>query len=311
MQPPGGSSANSSGRLEALRQAIEHASHLLPAQGPITVFIHHNTLHAFEDLPFEEAVKKGAETFGCHPYLPEERYRAELRRGRFRPQDIEAVLIDDLGENADTLLGFLGTRFRFRQAVLEFPLRVGPAAELRWIIEESDALRRFRDDVPRATRNHLVLATRHWFMRDMRNGAGLEKGRQADPTDRRVRELVAGILEQFDKPRVEHWADETWEAFCLHLLWRICRDGVSHSNPKAAPQPARIRHRDLLLAATSQDSDEPVHNVLIRFCAAFLDQGFSNWSLPKREQGFFRSFCALPTGTRPRRSLVARYQAGN
>ncbi len=43
--------------LERLQDAIDHAAHLLPAQGPITVFIHHNTLHALEDLPFTEAVK--------------------------------------------------------------------------------------------------------------------------------------------------------------------------------------------------------------------------------------------------------------
>ena len=40
----------SASRLHRLEQAINHAAHLLPAQGPITVFIHHNTLHAFEEL---------------------------------------------------------------------------------------------------------------------------------------------------------------------------------------------------------------------------------------------------------------------
>ena len=67
--------------LQHLEEAIGHASHLLPAQGPITVFIHHNTLHAFEDLPFHDAVKKGAQIFGCHPYLSEDRYREHWRAG--------------------------------------------------------------------------------------------------------------------------------------------------------------------------------------------------------------------------------------
>src|SRR3954463_2369187 len=85
---------------DRLRHAIDHAAHLLPAQGPINVFIHHNTLHAFEDRPFDEAVRKGAEVFGCQPYLSEARYRAELDRGRIRYEDLETVLEEDLGVRA-------------------------------------------------------------------------------------------------------------------------------------------------------------------------------------------------------------------
>src|SRR3954451_196585 len=78
------SPAESGPGLGHLREVIEHAGHLLPAQGPITVFIHHNTLHAFEDFPFNEAVKKAASVFGCQPFLSEDRYHQELTRGRIR-----------------------------------------------------------------------------------------------------------------------------------------------------------------------------------------------------------------------------------
>src|SRR5271155_1838303 len=97
-------------RLSRLKEVIGHASHVLPAQGPITVFIHHNTLHAFEDMPFHEAVKKGAQVFGCHPYLSEDKYRDALARGRIRFSDLQDVLEEDLGTRADEEIPCFGTR---------------------------------------------------------------------------------------------------------------------------------------------------------------------------------------------------------
>ena len=111
---------------EKIRQAIDHAAHLLPAQGPITVFVHHNTLHGFEDLPFEEAVRKAADVFGCHAYLSEERYRQELDRGRIQQQDLNESLLDSLGDDAQMSFGFLGTRFHVRNAMLRHPLHSIP-----------------------------------------------------------------------------------------------------------------------------------------------------------------------------------------
>jgi hypothetical protein len=62
---------NQSSRLDRLLCAVEHAAHLLPWQGPIGVFVHHNTLHAFEHLPFEEAVIEASHLFGAEPYMSE------------------------------------------------------------------------------------------------------------------------------------------------------------------------------------------------------------------------------------------------
>jgi uncharacterized protein YbcC (UPF0753/DUF2309 family) len=63
-----------------------------------------------------------------------------------------------------------------------------------------------------------------------------------------------------------------------------------------------VRHRDLILAATGQDADQRVNEVLTRFCAAFLDQGLAAWPLPHRDEGFLRAFCALyGAGAAPQR----------
>ncbi len=266
-----------------LRQAIDHAAHLLPAQGPITVFIHHNTLHAFEELPFTEAVKRAARVFGCQPYLSEDRFRQELGRGRIRFADLEAVVRENLGPLADEKVPGGCTRLELRLAMLQYPLRFGPTEELLWFVAETDALRRIRDDVSAAVRGRLVAETRRWVMRDLRGG---EVGRGATAG-------LAGLLERFGESRIEGWEEDVWEAFTLQALWRVCCDGMAGVPELSLPPLLPSRHRDLLLLATGADADLLVHDLLIRFCGAFLDQGLAHWQLPRREQGFYRAFCAL------------------
>ena len=48
--------ASSSTERTRLRETIDRAAHLLPEQSPLHMFVHHNTLHAYEHLHFEQAV---------------------------------------------------------------------------------------------------------------------------------------------------------------------------------------------------------------------------------------------------------------
>jgi uncharacterized protein YbcC (UPF0753/DUF2309 family) len=277
-------------RLDTLLHAIEHAAHYLPAQGPITVFIHHNTLHAFEEYKFDEGVERGARLFGCEPYLPESRYRELLARGRIRPADIDAVLLDDLGEAADDLLGFMGTRFHFRQAMLRYPLQAAPPAELEWFIAETDALTTFRQDAPEDLRRRFVDETRHWILRDHRNGVDAQASAASESP---LQAVLCELIDHFGRGSIDRWSAAKWEAYTLQALWRICELGVSGVSvpvPRATPA---LRQRDWLLAATGIDTDQLVGEVLIRLCSAFLDQGFSRWSLPERERGLWPAFVAV------------------
>jgi uncharacterized protein YbcC (UPF0753/DUF2309 family) len=273
---------------------IEHASHVLPAQGPINVFIHHNTLHAFEDLPFHEAVKKAAQVFGCQPYLSEDRYRAELQRGRIRFAELQEVVGQDLGERGREKIPRVGTRLDLRLAMLQYPLRTGPTHELVWHVAEANALRRVREETSSAVRSRLIAETRRWVMRDLRSGGDPGAGGSAKGSaGTRISASIAELLGRFGESTMEIWSNDDWEGFALQALWRVCCDGVREL-PAFTPAPAQpIRHRDLLLEASTADSDAPVNKMLTRFCAAFLDQGLAHWSLPRRDEGFYRAFCSL------------------
>lgn len=267
-----------------LRSHIDHAAHLLPTQGPIAVFVHHNTLHQFEHLPFEAALRLGARTFHCQPYLSEERYRDEMRRSRILIDDLVAEIDRDLGPEADRLLGFLGTRGSLWLSMLEQPVRIAPDSELRWLVAETDALRRFRPEVPESIRDRLRRETRRWVLREHRNnGRASQDGHVA----------LTSLLSALNPTSLEDWDDDDWERLTLRLLWRVCHQGVHGVRGRGGDDHLPLRHRDWLLAATGADSDRLVHDLMIRFCGLFLDQGIAGWSLPDREAGFLAAFTAL------------------
>ncbi len=275
--------------LLLLEDAIEEAAHLLPAQGPITVFIHHNTLHAFEHLRFKQAVAHGARVFGCEPYLAESRYRDALLTGRIRADDLFAVLEDDLGLRAIDGIARLVSRLELRLAMLQYPLRIGPTEELLWFVAMTDALRRFRTVASAAAKQKLIAETRRWVMRDLRSGSAVNRrnGAAGRPG------WTAELFELFRASEIETWDANTWEAVTLETLWRVCREGVRGVPGFAPSPPPPSRHRDLLLRVTGHDIDVLVNSILIRFCAAFVDQGIAHWQLPDRENGFFHAFASL------------------
>lgn len=300
--------------FERLEEVIARAGELLPAQGPISAFVFLNTLQAFEDLPFDEGLRRGAKLFGCRPYLSEDFYRQKFEQGRIREQDLDEVLREDLECEADTPVCPHATRFELRRSMLEHMIRMGPAEELRWFVAETDALTKIRADVAREPRERLLEETRHWVMRDLRRGplsgvAGNGTGKAYSWTDpnsgvlgasiptqpevRAQRRSMEDLLARFGEASIERWSPATWESFTLAALWRVCRDGVRGLEVVTPTRFSAVRHRDYLLEATRIDSDVPVHELLVRFCAAFTDQGFADWPLPSRNQGFFKSFCVV------------------
>ena len=261
-------------RPAVIRAAVASAARYLPAQGPIGVFVHHNTLHAFEDLPFEEAVIRAARLFGTEPFLPESRYREELTRGRIREADIEAVLEADSGSSAsETLAGGRVSRRELHRALLLHQVRQESDAAVRWTLTESDLLERLRSDLPPEV---------HWRLVSDKAGRGDDDGpdaRLGDQDDSAA--LRATFVRDIGGDLERAAASELWHA-CVEAVGTT-RATVVHVRPP-------VRHRDLIMAADPAiDTDAHVHPLLIRICAAYLDQGVAAWPMPGRERGLLEA----------------------
>lgn len=85
---------------DPVERALARAAAVLPDQGPIGVFVHHNTLHAFQHLPFDQGVQAGAGALGAQPYLSQRAYRSALASGRIALGDVAAVIAQHLAGEA-------------------------------------------------------------------------------------------------------------------------------------------------------------------------------------------------------------------
>ena len=136
--------SSEAGPRERLRHVVDHAAHYLPTQGPIGVFVHHNTLHAFQSKAFEKAVLEASDLFQTEPYLSEEAYQLERQKGRILDTDIFAVLQRE--PEAEVVPRKL-TRSQLRKAMLSPGVRRVDPQNLRWHIEEGEWIESFRADL--------------------------------------------------------------------------------------------------------------------------------------------------------------------
>jgi hypothetical protein len=87
-----------SASTDPVERALARAHGVLPDQGPIGVFIHHNTLHAFQHRPFHDAVVAGADALQARPYLSLAEFRAAIRSGRVADADLYHEIDVALGD---------------------------------------------------------------------------------------------------------------------------------------------------------------------------------------------------------------------
>lgn len=247
-----------------LEREIRELAELLPLQGPITSFAFLNPLQGMEQSSFFDVLRQVPEIYGCEPWLSETRYRSKLQRGRIRESDLREILNEDSGSAAQESVAGLAPRIDLRLSRLKDLVAPETDHELSWMIAELDGLRRFHSAVPDGHRIAMLESCREWL--------------QQTPAAGPVPTSEAGL-----------------EEATLKSMWHLIRQGLPACPGSTAPRtsPGFVRLRDLLFAATGQDPDELANEVLVSFCAAWLDQGYAQWSIPDQEDGFLSAFCGL------------------
>lgn len=62
---------------------------LMPSQGPLEFFVHHNTFHRFESMPFRDALIKGRQLYGGQVLKESEYYQQEFLKGKVSKKALE------------------------------------------------------------------------------------------------------------------------------------------------------------------------------------------------------------------------------
>lgn len=121
---------------DPVARALARAAGVLPDQGPIGVFVHHNTLHAYQHLPFHAGVQAGAEALGARPYLSLAEFRQFLRRGRIDDDHLRTEIARALSEGASDAAAVGLTRAELWHVLLTTDCEVDDAAGLRYTIDQ-------------------------------------------------------------------------------------------------------------------------------------------------------------------------------
>ncbi|MGZ8142790.1 MAG: DUF2309 domain-containing protein [Methylosarcina sp.] len=281
---------------EIVETALQRLDHVLPGQGPILNFVHHNTLHGYQHLPFEEALAACEALTGISGYLPESKFREFYQQGRIHEDDLSATLLRELQSHADQILLDLKGRTITRQEVhriaLLYDLQPITASQLHWNAQELSALDNVQADVPEPIGKK--------FLEIDEDRSKALKNENKPP---RIRQLWHSILTKLeldgDTPHPENMLDlspeeaEAWLMQVLHggsdtqdlSIHQVTRQQTLSALNELLTQVGQgISLRGFVAALSGIDIFDFVRPQLIRICASSLDEGVAAWHAPARNE---------------------------
>ncbi|MGZ8928557.1 MAG: DUF2309 domain-containing protein [Methylobacter sp.] len=281
---------------EHIATVLNHLDHVLPAQAPILDFVHHNTLHGYQHLPFEEALAVSEALTGICGYLPEAQYRDIYQQGRIDDSDISAALGHDARLQAEqivcTVQDKVITRKDIYRIAMLFDLQAVTVSQLNWQIEELQALDFVQADVPEQVRGELFAGDSHpknavrYLWQAILNKLGLE---QAALHPENMLDLS---LEQAENWFAKLHPDHA-ESNGISAHQQMQQQASAALNELLSQVGESISLRGFILAVSGTDIFDSIRPQLVRLCASAMDEGMAPWQLPERSRlGFYGAWRA-------------------
>lgn len=82
---------------KGIMDILHRLKHYVPSQAPLKDFIHHNTLHAFQEVDFHQALHQASSIFGYKVYLSLNEYRQHFKDGVIKEEVLDYCIANIKG----------------------------------------------------------------------------------------------------------------------------------------------------------------------------------------------------------------------
>ena len=255
---------------EALRALVSQAVEAIPPNWPLRTFAYRNPLIGFEHLPFEEAVSQAKKLLGGEGYLSTAEYRACYAEGRISEKELLSALRSREPELVSQDRVRAGERSLHPEEILLFHFVYGidplDPKLWQWQLTEEHAIHRIRPDVPQSIKDRL-----------RSHAAG------RDPEAVYIHALWTGALKALDL------SEDGSTGTHGHSPTPSKAGGSVHAEHGPTQQHIRTA-AEILDDLTGSDLKHVINEHMIKWCAAFVDEGMADWSMPSRTHGLYRAW---------------------
>jgi len=271
----------STAERDKIRQVVQEASEPIAPFWPMRTMVAQNPIHGLEYLPFDEAVRQGKDLLGGNGYLPNEEYRQLYRDGRITTENVQRALarVGPRNETRDSIK--IGNLLLSARDIWQWHLVVGfeelELVLLQWELSGGGATRQFRSDLSSESKHRII----------QRTIEECEKCRDC-PEEAYLTNLwkaTLSILELDDSAQKKKAFDGQNQIRSSPLAKEKFRLEID--------LPAQRTVSDWVERLSGVSLVEQINNQMIKWIAAFVDEGLAGWEMPLREKGFFRAWTDL------------------